>query len=465
MKIKSYIYGWMALAALMWMLGGCGNLYTGDEAPIIDEEGGGGEGDDSGVDDGFDEALPVMVAFNAPNYTALTRGQGALIPSETDYQDKLKNAIFYVYAFRADTPREGKVYSVLCKDDKETCLIDGSIGTQGADATLSRHGRETTYTSATSFGQWKDEENQPMYSQLSPVTPYDFFVYYIDDLANDTQSSSYRTLQSGSYCALTRSDTDGISFDVAIDGTQDLICAKAKLTADQRTNIEGMSEEERNNVMKYYYSTYTARRNVTPIFSLQHQLAYVKFGLKTGTSASIKDPKQKLIVNSIAIESIYRGTFCVAARDDNALGATFHADGGRKELLLKEKDGTPFLQREITTEGCSIPLDDSYMLLPPSNDAVLRVYASTYIKTQEGPDDTSDEDDVYEEKQYNLVYPLKDLFINTDEQRSRGFLPGWKYTVNITFYGAERIGVEVQVDGWQDGGSIDLDQEDIFQNN
>ena len=459
MNIKSYIYGWMALAAVILALSGCGNLYTGDETPIP-EEGGGDNPGGSGVDDNFDEALPVMVAFNAPNYVALTRGQGALIPSEDGYQEKLKNATFYVYAFKADIPREGKVYSVLCKDDNETCLIDGSVGTQGEDVTLNRHGRKTTYTSATSFGQWVDEAEQPMYSQLSPVTPYDFFVYYIDDLKNDPASSNYSTLQPGSYCALTRSDSEGIRFDVAVDGTQDLICAKAQLTEDQKKHIEDMSEEECENVKKFYYSTYTARRNITPVFSLSHQLAYVCFNLKAGESESIKDPGQELHVKSIAIESIYRGTFCVAGHDAASQGVTFREEGGRSVLQLKDFEGL-----DITSEKSFVPLKN-YLLVPPSNDAVLMVGAVVRVKIQEGSDPNSDADDIYKEDQpYNLVYPLKDLFRNTDENSSYGFLPGWKYTVNITFYGPERIGVEVQVDGWQDGGSIDLDQEEILQGN
>ena len=454
MKIKSYIYSWIALLAVTLTLGGCGNLYTGDETPITDDNGGGDDGGGgSGVDDSYDEPMPVMVAFNAPNYTALTRGQGALIPSESGYQEKLQKAIFYVYAFRADIPREGKVYSVLCKDDKETCLIDGTTGTQGADAALCNHGRQATYTSATSFGQWVDDANQPMYSLLSPVTPYDFFVYYIDDLQNDAQSSSYKTLQPGSYCGFARNDT-GIRFDVAVDGTQDLICAKAKLTDDQVKNIDAMPEEEKDNIKKYYYSTYTARRNITPVFSLRHQLAYVSFKLKAAKSESIKDSEQTLTVNSIAIESIYRGTFCVAARDNSLLGATFHEDGGRSDLFLKKEGNDPKLNWLIKEGEYTVPqMSNSYLLVPPSNDAVLKVNASVYIQTQEGAD--------HVDKPYNLTYPLKDLFKNTDENSSYGFLPGWKYTVNITFYGIERIGVEVQVDGWQNGGSIDIDQEDI----
>lgn len=438
---RKNIYIGISFLLILLTVCSCGNLFTGDETPTgtdtIEP------GPDSGVDDNYEEALPVMIAFNPPNYTILTRGQGALAPDDENYQEKLKNASFYIYAFRSDTPKGGMNYSTIRKSDKEICLIDGSTGTQGDDARLAIHGKKATYTSETSFGQWGDETDQPMYSQLSPVTPFDFFAYYIDDL-QPAVSDTDRDFLPGTYRKFTRNEQN-ISFEVAVDGSQDLICAVAELTDDQKKNIEAMSEEEKSNVQKYYYSTYSARRNIIPVFNLRHQLAHVRFNVKANM-------KQDVTIKSIGLESIYKGKFIVAGHDLSQIGITFDEAAGTHRLELKEADGSQFEPRELKTGMTEMtpPLEGTSLLVPPSNSTVLIIEAEARVKVQENPEVW---DDHYP---YTLTYPLTNIVKNRTES-SYGFLAGWRYTINITISGPEDMNVEVQVSGWENGGNIELE--------
>ncbi len=444
---RNNIYVGTSFLLMLLLTCGCGNLFTGDETPtgtdVIDP------GPGSGVDDNYDEALPVMIAFNPPNYTVLTRGQGALAPDDANYHEKLENATFHIYAFRSDTPKDGMNYSTLRQTDKEVCLIDGSTGKQGEDAALRMHGKKSTYTSETSFGQWVDETDQPMYSQLSPVSPFDFFAYYIDDLrpaASDAESD----FLPGTYRRFTRNE-QGISFEVAVDGSQDLICAVAELTEDQKKNIEAMPEEEKSNVKKYFYSTYTARRNITPVFRLRHQLAHVRFNVKAAM-------KQDVTIKKIGIESIYKGKFTVAGHDLSQIGITFDEAAETHRLELKEADGSQFEPRELKVGMTEMnpPLKGTSLLVPPSNSAVLVIEAEARVKIQDDPEVWNDH------YPYTLTYPLKDLIKNKTES-SYGFLAGWRYTVNITISGPEEVKVEVAIDGWENGGDINLGEDDIYE--
>jgi len=435
------------LGFLLMLLCSCGNLFTGDETPtetdVVDPE------PDSGIDDDYNEALPVMIAFNPPNYTILTRGQGALSPDDEGYLEKLENADFHVYAFRSDTPKGGMNYGITRESDKEICLIDGSTGIQGQDASLNMHGKKASYTSVTSFAQWQDENDQPMYSQLSTVTPFDFFAYYIDDLKQAASNSDADFLP-GTYRNFTRNE-QGISFEVAVDGSQDLISAVAELTEDEKTNIAAMPEEERNNVMKYYYSTYTARRNITPVFNLRHQLAHVRFNIKANM-------RQDVMIKSIGIESIYKGKFTVAGHDFSQIGVSFNEKAGTHRLELKEADGNRFEPRELKIGMTEIipSLKGTSLLVPPSNSAVLIVEAEARTKILDNPEVW---DDHYP---YTLTYPLKDMVKNSS-QSSYGFLAGWRYTINITISGPEEMEIKVEIEGWENGGDIEVDGEDMFE--
>lgn len=414
LKERYYIYKRTLLLALVILtVCGCGNLYTGDETPIGSE----GTGDNTGVDDSSGEELPVMLAFNNPNYTAQTRGAGALIPGESDYQEKLKNAVFYIYAFA----RKGGVdYATRRKDDKqEMCLIDGSTGTQADD----RHGKEIVYSGNTSFGQWKDETDQPMYSPTQPTNAYNFFAYYVDDAA----ISNFRR------------NADGIDFDVEVDGSQDLMYAMAELTAEDKKNIESMPTEEKAIASDSWYSTYTARRNIVPVLTMKHQLANVRFNLTVNMK-----PNMTITVNNIGLKSIYKGKFKVAGGDASQTGASFPQSESSSDMKVL-RFGEEFSSKTLPdqTDELLAALKNAALLVPPSNNSTLIIEATSSAKGD-----------------YTLTYPLKDLVKNvnsSNETLPPGFRAGWKYAINVLINGPEQISVNVETTGWEQGGDLEID--------
>lgn len=426
------------LLVVLTALCGCGNLYTGDETPV-------NAGTDDSDDNPFiyEEELPVMVAFSDPSYTVLTRGQGALDPNDTEnYPTKKANATFHIYAFRSDNPSGMTYETTRAQDtDRVICLVDGSTGKQGNDAEWSKHGRQACYNPASgSFISWKDEDDPLYYSTLSQISPFNFFAYYVDDLC-EGQNNYIGEKGISNFVR----GVDDIRFKVSVDGSQDLMCAVASLTQDQKDNyIARLSAEEQEKVYKYYYSTYTAHRNIHPVLQLKHQLANVKFAILPTKL------KNDITIESIAIKTVNKGTFIVAARDITQVGAHFSEDDEQKELPLREADNTAFVPRLVVAGGEKVELDNS-LLVPPTNNASLIIKASVDKNGQK--------------YYYTTVYPLKDIVKNTKdgETLEPGFLAGWRYTISISVYGPEEIQVQVEIDGWEDGGNIELDPDDFFE--
>ena len=87
---------------------------------------------------------------------------------------------------------------------------------------------------------------------------YDFFAYHVDDAAVGVDVVE---------------TADVFTLPVTIDGSQDLMVAKAELTADQ---INILSAEKAND----YYSAFSARKGINPHFTFKHLLTRFTFEVK-----------------------------------------------------------------------------------------------------------------------------------------------------------------------------------------
>lgn len=367
------------------------------------------------------ETIPVMLIVGDPSYSLMFKGAGAIAPNEGLYWE---NSCIYVYSFKRDLTTD---FQETSAKDPENCLVDGSVEKPGFPG-----GKKARLNSLDTYISWEEKSEKVCYPPTS--YGYDFYSYYLDDLGPATEDY-LRT-------------TDGIQVKVKIDGSQDLMSAKARLTA-QQTEQEGISGEEREQIQKYYYSIFTARRNIVPILYFKHHLVRLRFEIYPGSRKA-----NNVYVDSIAVASKTRGIFTVAHKSEDRMGIDFTADTHYEYLALREKGGLPLENDRYHTdywgdysepvfERESVQVGES-LLVAPDEGYKLRIYLKEWLNdTGEG----------------QPVTGVNYLNIQTTEAQ---FLPGRQYSVRIAVYGLQNVQVEVSPEPWGDGGDINVDEDESF---
>ena len=380
--------------------------------------------EDEEIFDDMTEPIPVKIHIGAAE-TIVPKGSG-VIGDVTEW----KGEKFFVYAFGNDMLA---TYDVTSKADGSRCLIDGSKDVPGTLAGKQAYMMETSNVVAWSG---PDERVYYPFGSESGIV-YDFFAYYLDDI--QVQEMDITRLQ------------EKIMIRVEIDGSQDLMSSKARVLADQLAGFD--DEQERLYMENYCYSYYAARKGIDPVFVFKHHLTKLDFMV---TPAYNANGKRTVTVDRIEVKSKYRAQFTVADRgsSDN-LGLLFDDDDYAR-LALKDVgpdgqmlDGLEEGRYAITTldasqdRGTPISVGTSLLLAPDEE------YTGYAYLTETYPDGNVHE---YPE-------PLELVLRNPG-----GFLPGNGYTVNISVYGATRVEVDIMLAPWNDGGKIEVDDEDAFGN-
>ena len=403
--------------------------------------------------------MPIILSFTDPSYnsfgTPQTRGLG---PFENDPNDPTvgkevwENATFYVYAFRSDDPMMS--FEVQSKEDKETCLIDGSLESEPATFNGQYHGRKMMLNKddASAIFNWRDsKQNVPYYSSLNQTRKFNFFAYYLDD---------------AEVTGMTR-NMDGIYIDFQINDTQDVLCAAARFTKEQEENAAKVQNaSEKQNLQNYRYSTYTGHRNYMPVFTFPHYMTLLCLQAYGGELAA-----NNIYIEGVEVVSKYKGHLTAAAKDTTKVGITFADE--TKPLPLLEKDGTEM-------EEDTIFFDDSDYLCNEEGNV---------IRDEQGnPVGLNPNKSVYDRRPnplgsgrmltvpadtYTIYFYLRQQF--TDGRQPEryttkydvtvpgGFQAGTRYTLRVAVYGLQQIEIMVIITGWADGGHVDIDDDSNFR--
>ena len=397
---------WTYILTAAVMLAGC-----------VDRSYGGME--DEEIFDDMTEPIPVKIHIGSAE-SIVTKGSG-VIADVTEW----KGEKFYVYAFSNDM---FSTYDVTSKTDNSRCLIDGSKDVPGTMA-----GKQAYMMETTNMVAWSGPDERVYYpfgSESGIV--YDFFAYYIDDIK--VQEKDITRLE------------DKIMFRVEIDGSQDLMSSKARVLADQLAGFD--DEQERLYMEHYCYSYYAARKGIDPIFVFKHHLTKLDFQMTPQHNVM---GKRTVKVNRIELRTKYKAQFTVADRGsaDN-LGLLFD-DDDYADLPLKDEGQEGLTEGKYVLETLDSPNDPKVPV--PVGTSLLVAPADSYevyiYMTESFPDGTV----------YEYPEPLKVDLTNRD-----GFLPGNGYRVNISVYGATKMEAGVTLVKWNDGGKIEIDDEDAFGN-
>lgn len=449
---------WVSLLALLTMLSACSDdTYKGTEQKELD-----------------DDTTPVPVLLSLGSATAIeTKGVGAIEELGGEKNPFIGSKVF-IYSFKQQQPGDANGYfeSANMVGESENlkdpdCLInDGDIG----------YGKEAV-VNANSTGNidWTSAPTTVFFPSSKDVA-YDFFGYYLDDL-KPLDGSISRT-------------QDAISFKVEIDGSQDLMSAKAsfvdptsdsKYNKDYETPWNALSETEKQNVKKYAFGSYTARRGIQPILHFKHHLVRLNFDIYGGA------PDSTVEITSLVIEKCpYVATFTVAAKDGGLMGLTFDEapmlDYALRDSITLEEGKTweetnhnlPQILTPFTIPKGKGESDNPY------NNLIGRLGAGLLLPKPLLEVDAVDESgkSIYG---YKCVITMRQIVsVNPDTNEPvykifstetllnvkkdgmiEAFKESYEYTVRIAVYGLKTVNVTVEPEGWQSGGSIDVDEDEI----
>lgn len=425
-----------------------------------------------------------------------TRGTGAFEPMETVAynRDKYLNSKFHIFAFRAYNdadPNGGQ--GVLTEEPSmsryryaqdasggnmdeynTSCLLDGPEYKLGMPFKF-----EPDQFIGTMNVLTKDYPEDIYYSYRYQDVGYNFFGYFVDDL----DLSNY-----------TR-EKDKISYDIEIDGYQDVLVGAAKTPLTEADFAEGgiyekaarLTEEEKQKILNIpgNYSTFAAHRNVHPVVNMKHQLTMLKFFAYPGAS-SAKD----VVIKDISVMTLTKGTLTVASRNIDDCKLVFkpenEVDVLQKAVKLgeyqKETDENGKTHNvygkiipKLRDEGYQVKWKDEWadnesQVVPgvthvpttkeKMDEASVELGAGLLVAPQESyvvtltylfPDGPRGE--MKEHKTEYKITPAK------KEGEQASFEKGLLYNVKIGVYGLEKIQISGSVDGWGKGEDIDIDQD------
>lgn len=425
-----------------------------------------------------------------------TRGTGAFEPMETVAynRDKYLNAKFHIFAFRAYNdadPNGGQ--GVLTEEPSmsryryaqdasggnmdeynTSCLLDGPEYKLGMPFKF-----EPDQFIGTMNVLTKDYPKDIYYSSRYQDVGYNFFGYFVDDL----DLSNY-----------TR-EKDKITYDIEIDGYQDVLVGAAKTPLTEADFAEGgiyekaarLTEEEKQKILNIpgNYSTFAAHRNVHPVVNMKHQLTMLKFFAYPGAS-SAKD----VVIKDISVMTLTKGTLTVASRNIDDCKLVFkpenEVDVLQKAVKLgeyqKETDESGEthnvygkIKPGLRDEGYQVKWKDEWadnesQVVPgvthvpttkeKMDEASVELGAGLLVAPQESyvvtltylfPDGPRGQ--MKEHKTVYRITPAK------KEGEQASFEKGLLYNVKIGVYGLEKIQISGSVDGWGKGEDIDIDQD------
>lgn len=418
--------------------------YSGNNSVIPNEE-------------AYDKT-PIMVFINPQNFFSVTATRSGGTGPFTDLSNKkYENSTFYVFAFRGTEeisgPLAGKNIDLsktrffgAASDDPDPdasyCLVEGVDDyNYGFPAKLTKD-----YPGAFEF--IRDEDGNVVsgkgdlsgtgslfYSSSYQEAGYNFFAYHIDNLDQTAKPS--------------RKEKE-ISYELTIDGTQDVMCGYAPaLTGavlDGDNNISNMTKEERDKVLNIgLYSTFAAHRGVNPVVNLEHQFVRLDFKAYPGD-----EEVERITITGVDVEAPNKGTLVVANANPHVANADYSSIGYHPDyesmtyISLKGEavdgeecgefecvdgigwwkeayKGMAYSERECKPVGGSI-------MIPEQETYNIRLHFNQ--KDKDGND-------------------LGDFHANYNVKLSNGsFQKGYNYTISIVVYGLKPIAVTANIEKW-----------------
>lgn len=270
-------------------------------------------------------------------------------------------------------------------------------------------------------------------------TIYDFYGYHIDD------ANALAGQQGGT--AVPVKTADKISVRFKIDGSQDLMIAKAALTTEQEAKLPDNTNKA--------YSAYAARRGVHPSMTFEHLLSRLQFFIYPGSTNA-----GNVEVTGIEIKSQVSGELVVVHKTDANRGITGLDDHEAEVISLKQRNP----QGEMESLAAVSPADFKL----GGTGTVFENQTAKQVGESLMPIPANE---------YKLTVKMSETVIggNTAHTSSytttikapipaTAFEAGKSYKINIVIYSLEEIVITTELKPWEDGGKVDVDPDKEIEN-
>ena len=258
--------------------------------------------------------------------------------------------------------------------------------------------------------------NVPYYYSLNDT--YDFYGFYLGGITPGTPVTA----------------TDKVSYAVTIDGSQDLMYAKANQVDDVNKAVAA-GESITADDAQYAYSAWAARRGVQPTLVFNHALTRFNFYIQgKGTKFNT------VTVDKIQAKSPASGVLTVVGSD---LG--YVADNVAATALdLKNADGSAFAGQAVTATA---ELAGDCIMVAPNMEEIQFVVETSDVTAGVLPQTT-----------ITLTPDMIDAALTE-------FAAGTMYDVTIIVYGPEAIEITAELKPWVDGGDYEYDPDNEMKPN
>jgi hypothetical protein len=286
---------------------------------------------------------------------------------------------------------------------------------------------------------------------------YDFWGYRLDDAEVETPVFT----------------DDSLSINFKINGSQDVMVAKAVPTQADTTKLHAGGNDEADRA----FSAFAARWGVQPNLDFRHLLTRLTFDVIPGGESTI-DPVTPVIVDSIRVISPNQGTLTIAKVGDvrGEKQCIWWAKDAQEKLLT---DTLSLMQRD--TASVTTAANNLIKLIPDSlkgcghmdnTDPQNPVFVPDTVRIGEAllvaPDVTSYKMILYlrqpsqmtlnSQDNTDIPYVYKDYIKLSD---SSAFQKGYSYKVQIKLWGLTDIKISTTLGKWEEGETIVLKPEDV----
>lgn len=289
---------------------------------------------------------------------------------------------------------------------------------------------------------YADQAAHTFYYYPADKTTLDFYGYYVDNafVADPTQEGAPTK-------PAPEITSDNISLKLYLDGSQDIMLAKADKEEDVLEASELISPANA-------YSAYSARKEVKPNLVFQHQLSRFVFYVVAGNPEG-----SKVKITGVTLTSKNQAYLVIADKND---GRGIKDPSGDGTFYLKNEDGSKVescFPQYKDGDGGSYTFDsgnrvgESIMVIPDSANGHKMVMSMQQMNGTGGDATPLGDPFTYE---YDLVPRMVDDGTGT---KPEAFLPGYQYNVNVVVYGRQQVDISVTLTEWGTGGTITIDND------
>lgn len=357
------------------------------------------------VDDS--DRVAVQFAVDAPSLTITkTKGAGAV--------EEWAGAEHPLYILGYE--RAATTYAL----DAATTLIPNIVADAPADATVG--GIEVVHPDGDVNAAGESIATEPYYYADNKV--YDFYGYYVDDAAGQNTLAA---------------DANGASITLKIDGTQDIMAAKADPGLDV---VAGVAERNA-------YSAYAARRGVHPTLTFEHMLTRFNFHAVAGAASGKNVTIEKVTLDSYDDVTLTVAPVPALAKVAEDTKETLELTGVTSASAYVNDPESYEYDYAALLETGDAEIGNSIMVVAGETSHTITLTT----KLKEGKQDIAP-----------LTIPLNAADVVTaDGKPVEKFEAGYQYDIILTVYGPEEVKITAVLTEWKDGGNTVIDPDKWFE--